>query len=163
MVALAILGLCTGLIFSNLGPWLAQGRASESQAAFWRALPGTELALSELAEGAVNPEDSTISADDARFSAYLPRLAPAPVAVELKIVSTHEGARLTLQSPALASASILLDRAPPLRFAAANRSLVLESEIQGAPEARWRPVAIAAFSANAPLICSFDPISRSCR
>ena len=159
MVALAILGLCAGLVFSNLGPWLSQSRSAQNDALFWRALAPAQLALSELTTAAVNPSARAINTSEARFQVYLPRLAPEPVSVDLKIEPSPRGARLLLRSPTLAQASVLLDQAPPLRFATRSDGLVLEAQAHQA----WQSVAIASFSANAPLTCSFDPISRSCR
>ena len=49
MVALAILGLSAALAFSNIGPWLAQSRASAAESGFWRAVTPTQLLLDELA------------------------------------------------------------------------------------------------------------------
>src|SRR5262249_19200894 len=85
MVALAIIGLCTGVVFSNMGPWLQQSRASRDEALLWRSASQAQLLLSELTAAAIDPAHRTISADEARFSVYLPRLAPAPVDVDLRI------------------------------------------------------------------------------
>lgn len=161
MVALAILGLVAGSTFSSVGPWLAEARRGGDQALFWRSVPAAQLVLSELAAGAVDDgeEAASIGAQATRFRTYTPRLAPAPFDAELSIEPEAAGARLVLRAPMLAAPSVLLTAPTPLRFTDSESAIVLETRMGQA----WTPIAVARFETNAPIVCAFDTISRTCR
>lgn len=160
MVALAILGLSAGLAFSNIGPWLALSRASAAESGFWRAVTPTQLLLDELAASAIDPATRRVDAGQARFRALVPRLSPMPLEITLAIARDEQRSRLSLHAHGLSTReSVLLEGASPMRFALRGEVLVLEIERAGL----WRPIAVAEFPADAPFVCAFDPIPRTCR
>jgi prepilin-type N-terminal cleavage/methylation domain-containing protein len=159
LVALAIFALCAAVAFDNLGQGLNQSRSARDEARFWADVSPAALALSELSAAAVAPSERHTSADEARFRIYLPRLSPSPTEVDLHINSDAGGSTLMLRSPALAAPSTLLASTSPLRFADDNQALILEVRQRG----RWLRIAEAAFLADAPMTCVFDPIARVCR
>ncbi|KAF0174200.1 MAG: hypothetical protein FD124_1419 [Alphaproteobacteria bacterium] len=166
LVALSILGLVMGVTLSSVGPWLRESRRAQEDAAFWRDVTPARLTLTEFTTGAVDTGNPPNFDDHkATWTAYAPRLAPAPIAVTLDIESRPDGDRLVVRSDAVEGpATILLAHGPPLRFRTASatpfpRALVVEAQINGA----WRALATAPFVASAPHVCAFDLISRSCR
>lgn len=160
-VALAILSLTATLVFSELSPWLARARADGEEAGFWRSVGPTQTLLSELAAAAIDPRTRTIAAHEARFRALAARLAPTPLTITLAVRETGERTQLVLRAAELSEReSVLLETPARLRFDASVRgALALEIEQQG----HWVPLASASFPANAPLVCAFDPIPRTCR
>jgi hypothetical protein len=159
IVALSILSLFSGLVFSNLGPWLHRTRASSAEAAFWRGAEPTQILLSELTAGAIDPQSRHISASEARFRLLAPRLSLAPLDARLGIVEESGVWKLTFNTPSNGD-SVLLEAREPLRFATSSSDeLTIELEHNG----RWTPLMTASFAATAPLTCEFDPISRTCR
>jgi prepilin-type N-terminal cleavage/methylation domain-containing protein len=163
LVALSVLSLLSGLAFSSIGPWLKETRRTNDDAAFWSSVAPAHLILTELTTGAVDVDDNfQVQAREAHFRAYAPRLALAPVDIDLIIAHEADGDQLILHSPN--GDSVLLSRAPPLRLAndsvgADQRRLVLEAQIG----AVWLPLAIAPVRSDGPLVCNFDLISRNCR
>jgi hypothetical protein len=160
LAALVVFSLVATFTFSNLGPWLHQGRSTEREAAFWGDLGPASLTLSELSAAMVERDRTLrVSTSEARFSAYDPRLAPAPRAVALRIETSATGSRLLLSGVSGAD-TLLLDAPHPLRFAAATpNALVVEAQ----NDRHWTPVIIAPWASTAPLSCSFDPVSRTCQ
>lgn len=159
LTALAILSLAAALLFSNLGPGLQRTRASADEASFWRSISATELLLSELTAGGVDPGTWVITSREARFQTLTPRLAPTPVAVRLFIQGAEDHATLMAEIEGVGQSTVL--EAPgPIRFdASRRRALVVELNRNGA----WSPIVSASFAADAPLVCAFDPIPRTCR
>jgi len=161
MVALAILSLAAGLLFSNTGPWLSRTRESADQALFWRSASSTQSLLSELAAGAVDPSTASVTATEVRFRTLAPRLAPAPFSLTLRLAQNEKGSLLTLSAPAIGADDVLLLDAPAsLRFDASHRDgVAIDLNRNGV----WTPLLSASFATNAPLVCAFDPIPRTCR
>lgn len=161
MVALAILSLAAGLLFSNMGPWLSKTRASADQAAFWRATSSAQSLLSELTAGAIDPGTSSITPTDVRFITLAPRLSPTPFSLTLRLTQNEGGSELILNAPKISADDVLLLEAPgALRFDARRRDgVAIELNRNGA----WTPLLSASFAANAPFVCAFDPIPRTCR
>jgi len=160
MTALAILGLAAALAFSNLGPWLALSRASADEAAFWRANAPTQLLLSELAAGAIDPGQRQIGERELRFRALVPRLSLTPINVSLSIISESAGDRLVFRATQFAHESVLFAEAAPMRFARQGQGAVL---LETRHSESWLPLATLTFAADAPFTCDFDPIPRTCR
>lgn len=161
MVALAVLSLAAGLLFSNMGPWLSRARASADQAAVWRATGSVQSLLSELTAGAIDPATSSITAEEVRFITLAPRLSPTPFSLTLRLTQNEGGSELTLNAPEInADDVLLLEAAGPLRFDARRRDgVTVELNRNGV----WMPLLSASFAANAPFVCAFDPIPRTCR
>lgn len=161
MVALAILSLAAGLLFSNMGPWLSRTRASADQAAFWRSASSAQSLLSELTAGAVDPSTSVATATEVRFRTLAPRLAPTPFSLTLRLTQNERGSQLILRAPAISADDVLLLEAPDtLRFDASRRDgVAIDVNRNGV----WTPLLSASFASNAPFVCAFDPIPRTCR
>jgi prepilin-type N-terminal cleavage/methylation domain-containing protein len=160
LVALTILGLSAGLAFAQIGPWLSLGRASAREAVFWRAVTPADLVLNELTTGIINPDQIESDEQSARFTSFAPRLAPLPFTAELRIRTTDGASQILLSAPEpLALQSVLLESPAPLRLRRTETALLVEAQRDG----QWRPLLAGALAANAPFVCAFDPIPRSCR
>lgn len=157
MTALVILALGATLVFTHMGAWLERSRLGAEEASYWRSTSSTRFLLSELTTSAIDPSTRVITPTQARFRAYLPRLAPAPIEATLAISNDAEGARLSFQSPPLRE-STLMESPEPLRFRGED-TLILEAQTANG----WCPIAIGAFPADSALTCVYDIISRVCR
>lgn len=160
LVALTIFALLSGAVLTHLGPWMAQGRMRMDEARFWREVAPAQLLLSEIAAGAIDDDERRISSSRIRVLTYAPRLAPAPIDVTLWIEADGHGSRLLLHAPTLAEApSVLLVHTAPLRFAETPDRIQLEMR----RDRTWAPIVTTALLADAPFVCAFDAISRTCR
>lgn len=161
MVALAVMSLAAGLLFSNMGPWLSHTRASADQATFWRATSSAQSLLSELTVGAIDLDSLSITATEVRFITLAPRLAPTPISLSLRVTQDERGSALILDAPLISADEVSLLEAPgPLRFDAHRRDgIAVELNRNGG----WTPLLSASFATNAPFVCAFDPIPRTCR
>jgi hypothetical protein len=158
MVALAILSLVSTLAFSSIGPWLAITRSSSTEAVFWRSVAPTQLLLSELATGAIEPRSWSVTTTEARFRALAPRLSVVPIDVVLTVQREQGRSRLMFSAENI-EGSVLIDTEARLRFASDQSVLRLERERAG----EWTPISVVSFVTNAPFVCAFDPIPRTCR
>ena len=161
LVALVVLGLISALAFSNIGPWLSQSRASASEASLWRGISSTQLVMGEFAAGAIDPTARRFDAAHANFRALVPRLSATPVHASFSIMREASRSTLSLTVPELSQdASVLIESAAPLRFSDRDdQTLVLELQRGGV----WAPIVVVNFPADAPFVCAFDPIPRTCR
>lgn len=163
LISLVILALVMGAALSIVGPGLAQARRLEGEARFWREAQAAQLSLGELTTGALDL-DKTLSRSETqvRFRTYAPRLARAPIDVQLSVA----GGDLALTSSAVTGGRPvrLLSTGRPLRLvvggpAGAGRAVVVEA----AAGRGWAPVIVAPFATNAAQACIFDIISQACR
>jgi hypothetical protein len=161
LVALMVLGLTASLAFSSVGPWLQYSRTSVQEAALWRSLGPAQSTMAELATGAIDLREAHFSNSSARFRTLTPRLAPAPLDVALRIEQREGRWRLLLDAKQLELTSTpLLDAQQPIRFAY-PRADILAIELRRNSD--WITLAAIAFPANAPFVCAYDPIPRTCR
>ena len=160
LLALAILSLIAAISFSTIGPGLRESRRAGEEAAFWRAVPSAQLLLSELAASAIDVSDTvTITPAQVRLRAYAPRFADAPIDVALNIACEEDICRLLML--ANGRQSVVLEEAPPLRFAQRIERDAIALEVRA--RRAWAPLSIAPLRADGPLVCVFDSISRDCR
>jgi hypothetical protein len=162
-VALAIFSLILGVLFTCLGPWFSETRRAEREAAFWRSLPAANTVLSEFAAGGVNLTDTLrVSSNEVAFQTYVPRYAAQPAIAHFSIRQSNSRYRLSVQIGD--QTSTLLSGAPPMRFRASeNRHSPYFLSIEMLRGRAWMPISVAHFSANGPLNCVFDIITRECR
>lgn len=84
-----------------------------------------------------------------------------PIDVTLQIDRSDGESMLTFSAPQLnGRPSVLLTSTAPLRFDTTRTNAVTLQVQRGAA---WLDLASASFAADAPLVCAFDPISRTCR
>jgi hypothetical protein len=161
MVALAVMSLVAGVLFSNLGPWLSRTCASNDEAALWRSASSAQSLLSELTAGAVDPSTFVVTSTEVRFRTLAPRLAQMPFSLTLRLTENERGARLDLHAPEVIADDVLLLETPSsLRFDTSRRNgIAIDLNRNGV----WTPLLTASFATNAPLVCAFDPIPRTCR
>ncbi|GAM96827.1 hypothetical protein U91I_00448 [alpha proteobacterium U9-1i] len=160
LVALAVLGLVSALVFSNVGGNIEQARSRSEDAQFWRAIDPAQILLAELASGSIEPRTRSISATEAAFDAIVPRLSVTPLRVRLGIA--QHGQSATLRFYAGDRNSLVLHARGALRFAQTDHMLLVLEHRRRAGET-WTPIAVGRFLTNAPFQCSFDPIPRTCR
>jgi prepilin-type N-terminal cleavage/methylation domain-containing protein len=161
MVALAVMSLVAGVLFSNLGPWLSRTCASNDEAALWRSASSAQSLLSELTAGAVDPSTFVVTSTEVRFRTLAPRLAQMPFSLTLRLTENERGARLDLHAPEVIADDVLLLETPSsLRFDTSRRNgIAIDLNRNGV----WTPLLTASFATNAPFVCAFDPIPRTCR